>query len=291
MPAALRTSKDRDKGEKGRGQGKSGGSAEHFADYCGKCGLWEHKQKNCRRQVNAVEEEQQQQQQQQQPPTDVGHLSATDTTGWIYTVVVGDRSVDESPEQMDESPDEDKKREVDESPKATEVAEEHEDERIWTIARWWRHRLERRYSEVTKVHRCADGRELRVYGYKWVKTIVGKTQQILQIRFTVLDVLRPIIALSCLVQRGWDLNFGGVPIEAMATHRGTQRRLGLIERTGLYFIPLLIAMQQVQHVRGHVIFSFEEEVAGDAKRQEHTFHESEEQEQQEAGEMKVPDCQ
>eukprot|EP00971_Amphidinium_carterae_P173096 3431572-Amphidinium_carterae.1 len=24
-------------------------------------------------------------------------------------------------------------------------------------------------SEVTKVYRCADGRELRAYGYKWVK--------------------------------------------------------------------------------------------------------------------------
>eukprot|EP00971_Amphidinium_carterae_P259777 5154263-Amphidinium_carterae.1 len=39
-------------------------------------------------------------------------------------------------------------------------------------------------SEVTKVYRCADGRELRAYGYKRVKAIVGKTQQILQIRFT-----------------------------------------------------------------------------------------------------------
>eukprot|EP00971_Amphidinium_carterae_P066025 1307887-Amphidinium_carterae.2 len=64
---------------------------------------------------------------------------------------------------------------------------------------------------VTKVYRCADGRELRVYGYKWVRALVVKTQQILQIRFTVLDVLRPIIALSCMVQGGWDLSFGGAP--------------------------------------------------------------------------------
>eukprot|EP00971_Amphidinium_carterae_P321252 6385087-Amphidinium_carterae.1 len=35
-------------------------------------------------------------------------------------------------------------------------------------------------SEVTKTYRCADGRELKVYGYKRVKAIVGKTQQILQ---------------------------------------------------------------------------------------------------------------
>eukprot|EP00971_Amphidinium_carterae_P006350 125076-Amphidinium_carterae.1 len=34
--------------------------------------------------------------------------------------------------------------------------------------------------------------------------------------------------------------------------------------------------------------SFEEDVAGEAVRQEHAFHEGEEQEQQEAGEMKVP---
>eukprot|EP00971_Amphidinium_carterae_P038024 747633-Amphidinium_carterae.1 len=99
-------------------------------------------------------------------------------------------------------------------------------------------------SEVTKTYRCADGRELKVYGYKWVKAMVGKTQQILRVRFTVLDVLRPIIALSCLVQGGWDLSFGGNPVEATATHRGTQRKLGLIQRTGLYFIPLLIAVQQ-----------------------------------------------
>eukprot|EP00971_Amphidinium_carterae_P349132 6490861-Amphidinium_carterae.5 len=65
---------------------------------------------------------------------------------------------------------------------------------------------------VTKVYRCADGRD----GYKWVRALVGKTQQILQIRFTVLDVLRPIIALSCLVQGGWDLSFGGAPVEATA---------------------------------------------------------------------------
>eukprot|EP00971_Amphidinium_carterae_P241738 4799946-Amphidinium_carterae.1 len=31
-------------------------------------------------------------------------------------------------------------------------------------------------TEVTKVYRCADGRELRVYGYKWVRALVGKTQ-------------------------------------------------------------------------------------------------------------------
>eukprot|EP00971_Amphidinium_carterae_P224110 4447179-Amphidinium_carterae.1 len=69
------------KGHKGKGQGKQqgGGNAEHFAGYCGKCGLWGHKlrdkQKNCRRQANAVEEEQ----------TEVGHLSATDSTTWIHT--------------------------------------------------------------------------------------------------------------------------------------------------------------------------------------------------------------
>eukprot|EP00971_Amphidinium_carterae_P137191 2718588-Amphidinium_carterae.2 len=114
-------------------------------------------------------------------------------------------------------------------------------------------------SEVTKVYRCADGRELRVYGYKRVRALVGKTQQILQIRFTVLDVLRPIIVLSCFVHGGWDLSFGGAPVEGTATHQGTRRRLGLIQRTGLYFIPLWIAVQQtqhhVEHVRGHVICS------------------------------------
>eukprot|EP00971_Amphidinium_carterae_P156870 3109853-Amphidinium_carterae.1 len=41
------------------------------------------------------------------------------------------------------------------------------------------------------------------------------------------------------------------------------------DRIQIYFIPLLIAVQQVQHVRGHVIFSFEEDVAEDAVRQEH----------------------
>eukprot|EP00971_Amphidinium_carterae_P040894 803213-Amphidinium_carterae.1 len=46
---------------------------------------------------------------------------------------------------------------------------------------------------------------------------------------------------------GWDLNFGGDPVVTLATHRRTQRRLGLVQRTGLYFIPLLIAVQQVQH--------------------------------------------
>eukprot|EP00971_Amphidinium_carterae_P201080 3990341-Amphidinium_carterae.3 len=110
-------------------------------------------------------------------------------------------------------------------------------------------------SEVTKVYRCADGRELRVYGYKRVKALMGKTQQILQIRFTVLDVLRPIIALSRLVQGGWDLSIGGAPVEATA--HTEELREGL-------------------------------DVAGDAERQEHAFHEGEEQEQQEAAEMKMP---
>eukprot|EP00971_Amphidinium_carterae_P270221 5361133-Amphidinium_carterae.1 len=85
-------------------------------------------------------------------------------------------------------------------------------------------------SEVAKVYRCADGRELKVFGYRCVKALVGKTQ-ILQIRVTVMDVLGPIIVLSCLVQGGWDLSFGGAPVEVTATHRGTQRRLGLIQRT------------------------------------------------------------
>eukprot|EP00971_Amphidinium_carterae_P298420 5929492-Amphidinium_carterae.2 len=124
-------------------------------------------------------------------------------------------------------------------------------------------------SEVTKVYRAC----VKVYGYKWVKAIVGKTQQILQIRLTiiivtVLDVLRPIIALSCLVQGGWDLSFGGAPVEATATHRGTPRRLGLIQKD-----------------------SFEEDVTNALRqenKQEHVFHEGEEQNQQEAGEMKVP---
>eukprot|EP00971_Amphidinium_carterae_P150290 2979481-Amphidinium_carterae.1 len=127
--------------------------------------------------------------------------------------------------------------------------------------------------EVTKVSGCTDGRELRVYGYKRARALVDKTQQILQIRFTVLDVLRPIIALSCLVQGG--VSFGGAPVEATATHRTTQRILEAWVNTnfsmGLYFIPLLVSCneagrglaQQTQHLRGHVVFSFEEDVAGD----------------------------
>eukprot|EP00971_Amphidinium_carterae_P275639 5469223-Amphidinium_carterae.1 len=54
------------------------------------------------------------------------------------------------------------------------------------------------HTEVTKTYRCADGRELKVYGYKWVKAVMGKTQQILQVRFTVLDVLRPIITRTLM---------------------------------------------------------------------------------------------
>eukprot|EP00971_Amphidinium_carterae_P329722 6462365-Amphidinium_carterae.1 len=53
---------------------------------------------------------------------------------------------------------------------------------------------------------------------------MGKTQQILQVRFTVLDVLRPIIALSCLVQGGWDLSFGGEPVDASATHKELRKK-------------------------------------------------------------------
>eukprot|EP00971_Amphidinium_carterae_P132504 2624476-Amphidinium_carterae.1 len=86
-----------------------------------------------------------------------------------------------------------------------------------------------------------------------------------------------------MVQGGCDLSFGGAPVEAAATHRATKRRLGL-----------------TQHVHGHVIFSFEEDVAGDGvERHETAFHESgvgeggemldeQEQEQQELAEMKVP---
>eukprot|EP00971_Amphidinium_carterae_P112268 2223791-Amphidinium_carterae.5 len=92
-------------------------------------------------------------------------------------------------------------------------------------------------------HRCA-ARMTSLPSLLTPRALVGRTQQILQIRFTVLDVLRPIIALSCLVQGGWDLSFGGAPVEDTAAHRGTQRRLGLIQRTGLYFIPLFIAVQR-----------------------------------------------
>eukprot|EP00971_Amphidinium_carterae_P348120 6490331-Amphidinium_carterae.1 len=287
--------KGKSKNKREKGQGKSGGNAgggkgdTYSAGYCGECGLWGHKQKNCRRQVNVVEEGQQQQQQQQPPPpTDVSHLSATDTS-WIYTAVVDDRNVvDVSPVKVDEGPDDGLYEiEVDESPKATEME-------VNPIIVDDRKIVDTPIAEITTdghygVEAMLDsGAGASVYGYKWVKAFVGKTQQILQVRFTVLDVLRPITALSCLVQGGCDLSFGGSPVEATATHRGTQRKLGLIQRTGLYFIPLLIAVQQVQHVRGHVIFSFEEEVVEDAARQEHAFHEGEEQGQQEAGEMKVP---
>eukprot|EP00971_Amphidinium_carterae_P096818 1916514-Amphidinium_carterae.1 len=76
------------------------------------------------------------------------------------------------------------------------------------------------------------------------------------------------------------------------TQRDSEKAWVDTENRSLYFISLLIAVQQVQHVRGHVLFSFEEDVAEDAVRREHAFHhredESEEQYQQEAGEMKVP---
>eukprot|EP00971_Amphidinium_carterae_P150116 2975698-Amphidinium_carterae.2 len=55
---------------------------------------------------------------------------------------------------------------------------------------------------------CRWVRTQTVYGYRWVGALVGKTQQLLQIRFTVqyvLDVLRPIIALSCLRWMGLEL--------------------------------------------------------------------------------------
>eukprot|EP00971_Amphidinium_carterae_P194003 3849323-Amphidinium_carterae.1 len=117
-------------------------------------------------------------------------------------------------------------------------------------------------SEVTKVHRCADGRELKAYGYKWVKALVSKTQQILQIRFTVLHVYPHHRAL--MPSTRW------LGLKLWWSTSGSDSN----------------AQRNTEKAWVDTTDSFEEEVADDAARQEHAFHEGEEQDQQEAGEMK-----
>eukprot|EP00971_Amphidinium_carterae_P153593 3045139-Amphidinium_carterae.2 len=74
----------KDKGGNGKGQGKQqgGGNAKHFAGYCGKCGAWGHKQ----------------------PVEEVAPLSATEETGWIYSVIVDDTREEETPSRVEETP-------------------------------------------------------------------------------------------------------------------------------------------------------------------------------------------
>eukprot|EP00971_Amphidinium_carterae_P336779 6473325-Amphidinium_carterae.2 len=88
----------KDKGHKGskrqsKGQGKQqgrGNSEATFAGYCGKCGAWGHKQKNCWRQVNVTVEE-------------VARLTATEENAWIYSITVSDRCMEETPSTTEEN--------------------------------------------------------------------------------------------------------------------------------------------------------------------------------------------
>eukprot|EP00971_Amphidinium_carterae_P154146 3057136-Amphidinium_carterae.3 len=272
-----------------------------------------------RRQVNAVEEA------AQPPVEEVLHLSATAVEEtWIYSVLVADKTKEETPSGGDTPRDG-----IDRLSSATEARpEEKEDESLNPILVCSDIKAEETpvaevstndefyeveammdsgagasvcsptdfpsvaidtKTAVTKVYRCADGRELRVYGCNWIHSpgCVATHHRV------VVSSTGPTTG-----RMGLKLKFGGAPVEAAATHRATKRRLALVQRVGLYFIPLMVAAHQTQHVRGHVVFSFEEDIAGDGvERHETAFHESgvdeempdgHEPEQQEPAEMKVP---
>eukprot|EP00971_Amphidinium_carterae_P079276 1568550-Amphidinium_carterae.5 len=229
--------KSKDKGGKGQDKHQGGGNAESSAGYCGKCGTWGHKPAE---ELPQPSERYRGRTAANGSGTPVRHrgemetprlkateeeVEETEDESLISPIIVDDRQVEETPVAEVSTSDEHYGVEAMlDSGAGASVC-------IYSPTDFPNVAIDTKTAvTVTKVYRCADGENS-------------------ECTVTSGSVLRPIIALSCLVQGGWDLSFGGAPVEATATHRTTQRRLGLVQRAGLYFIPLFIAAHRTQHVR------------------------------------------
>eukprot|EP00971_Amphidinium_carterae_P348747 6490656-Amphidinium_carterae.1 len=86
-------------------------------------------------------------------------------------------------------------------------------------------------ASTDRLCRGADGRKLKSYGYKWVLLLLASGLS-MHVRFTVLDVVRPILSLSSITSAGWCLQVS----ESMSELTQGNRRLELRREGGLFLL-------------------------------------------------------
>eukprot|EP00971_Amphidinium_carterae_P347959 6490245-Amphidinium_carterae.1 len=226
------------KNKDSKGKQNGGKGVQSFSGYCGHCGKWGHKQKDCRQKnsVNAVEEQQQQQQQQQNmSQNDVGVSMVEMEEGWITML---EQSATRGSELS--------------------MAEQMKNEVFIAVdsgaavsacgpADFPNVELEPHPSPGDRTYRSAQGSALVMHGIKRVKlmTVEGL---ILLVRFLVLDIVKPLLSVSSLARSGYMTHIDGD--DAYIEHHG-DKRLGpghtrLKRRNGLfYLVCAAVAARQV----------------------------------------------
>eukprot|EP00971_Amphidinium_carterae_P351540 6492157-Amphidinium_carterae.6 len=136
-------------------------------------------------------------------------------------------------------------------------------------------------TEVTKVYRCAAARELRVYGYKCSLSGYSRSwaRHNKSCRYdSVNHGARRVATHHCPIMPSAGRMGPELWRSSGGSNRNTQNdseKAWVDTENGTLLHPTLVfIVQQTQ--------------PGDAERQEHAFHKSEEQEQQELGETRVP---
>ena len=100
-------------------------------------------------------------------------------------------------------------------------------------------------SGETKRYRTAQGKLLKFYGYKTVKFI--KAGEVVRVRFTLLDVTRPIISVSSSMEQSEITTHYERDNAYMSkkTKSGGTKRLGLTYRVGLFFLRAVVAASAI----------------------------------------------
>ena len=103
--------------------------------------------------------------------------------------------------------------------------------------------------------RASNGSLLRHYGYKTVR--FKKHDETVQVTFTVLDVVRPILSTSDMIAKSGIVSHfsgNGSYMEKYSHRQRKHLRLGLIARLGLFFLQLqMIASQMVSNVTQGIV--------------------------------------
>ena len=262
-----------------RGSWQQQPAAERFEGYCGKCGAWGHKQRDCRRHCVHAVGAQDHWWTEQMGQTGDGSWTQ-DCSGWWSksTGGTGDCSAI-LPQDADEQGNwiftvagedpTDERTSIKLSPQALGTVGNVEDEKAW-----WASSTSTPGKEVgilmnsgstatccgpkdfphvpitnawRQELRNASGKVMRHYGEKVVK-FQGPSGETIVMKFMVLDVVRPICLVSECNRKSIIAHFDGDRSylehkEQNRTTAGTvrPRRLGLTSRIGLFFLQLVVA--------------------------------------------------